>query len=126
MKASGKVIPLTFVVLTCNEERNLAACLKSVAGWVQEMFVVDSGSTDRTVEIARQFGATVMAHPFETHAKQWSWALRQLPPSADWILALDADQVVTAELRQELSELLLDEAALAGMAGGFIKRRLIF
>lgn len=125
MQASNRAIPLTFVVLTYNEENNLVACLESVAGWAQAIFVIDSGSTDRTFEIARQFGATVLVHPFETHAKQWSWALNKLPPSVDWILALDADQAVTAELRQEITEL-LNGARAGEVAGYFIKRKLIF
>jgi glycosyltransferase involved in cell wall biosynthesis len=60
---------LSVVVLTFNEERNLPACLESVAGWVTQVMVVDSGSTDRTVEIARRFGASVFVHPFESHSR---------------------------------------------------------
>jgi cellulose synthase/poly-beta-1,6-N-acetylglucosamine synthase-like glycosyltransferase len=72
-------VPLTVVVLTYNEERNLSACLESVAGWAGEIFVVDSGSTDHTVEIAERHGARVVTHSFESHAKQWNWALHYLP-----------------------------------------------
>jgi glycosyltransferase involved in cell wall biosynthesis len=61
--------PVTVIVLTFNEERNLAACLESVAGWARAIFVVDSGSTDKTVQIADAQGATVVTHPFETHAR---------------------------------------------------------
>ena len=80
---------VSFIALTRNEERNLATCLESVAGWAAEIFIVDSGSTDRTIEIAEGYGATVVSHPFETHAKQWEWALENLPISSEWILALD-------------------------------------
>ena len=59
---------VSVVVLTRNEERNLRACLESVAGWAQEIFVVDSGSTDATLMIARQFDAKIATHPFDTHA----------------------------------------------------------
>ena len=111
------------VVLTFNEERNLAACLDSVAGWAAEIFVVDSGSTDRTVAIAREFGAEVVTHPFETHARQWRWALETLPLNADWILGLDADQRVTPELRDEIDTLL---ASGPTVAGAFVRRRQIF
>lgn len=102
---SQPLAPLTVVVLTHNEEWNLPACLARVAGWAKEIFVVDSGSTDRTREIASQYGAIVVEHRFETHAKQWNWALQNLPISTEWILALDADQRVTPELRDEISEL---------------------
>lgn len=63
------------LVLTFNEERNLTTCLSSVAGWAGQVVVVDSGSTDQTVAIARSFGAAVLTHPFESHARQWRWAL---------------------------------------------------
>ena len=111
------------VVLTFNEGRNLVACLDSVAGWAAEIFVVDSGSTDTTVAIAREFGAEVVTHPFETHARQWRWALETLPLKAAWILGLDADQRVTPELRDEIDTLL---ASGATVAGAFVRRRQIF
>ncbi len=119
--------PLTFIVLTRNEERNLDTCLKSVAGWAKECFVVDSGSTDGTVKIAGQYNARVIVHPFETHAKQWRWALENLPISTEWILALDADQRLTKELRDEISGMLKDvNGAQENIAGFFVKRRQIF
>src|SRR5215470_16879929 len=101
-------ISLTFIVLTRNEERNLADCLAGVAGWAEDIFVVDSGSTDRTVEIARSYRAQVISHPFETHAKQWKWALESLPIKTEWVLALDADQQVTPGLRDEISKFVYD------------------
>jgi len=97
--------PLNVVVLTYNEALNLTDCLASVADWAESMFVVDSGSTDRTVEIAEQFGARVFQHPFETHAKQWQWALDNLPLETDWVLGLDADQSLTPELAEEIAAL---------------------
>jgi glycosyltransferase involved in cell wall biosynthesis len=117
-------VPVTVVVLTCNEERNLDACLQSVAGWVARIIVVDSGSTDGTLAIARRQGAEIAAHPFDTHAAQWRWALEQLPIATDWVLGLDADQRVTPALRASI------EAAFAGSGplpdGFFLCRRQIF
>lgn len=113
---------VSVVVLTLNEETNLPACLASV-GWAQRVFVVDAGSTDRTKEIARSHGAIVVAHPFETHAVQWLWALQNLPIETDWILALDADQRITPELAAEIRAL----GTKADDADGFyIKRRQVF
>jgi glycosyltransferase involved in cell wall biosynthesis len=126
MKVSEQA-PLTVVVLTYNEERNLAACLESVAGWASEIFVVDSGSDDRTVAIAEAYGAKVVGHSFESHAKQWRWALEKLPLSTEWILALDADQRVTAGLREDISQTVAagwDEGSR--VAGCFVKRKQIF
>jgi glycosyltransferase involved in cell wall biosynthesis len=116
---------LAVTVLTFNEERNLAACLDSVAGWAGQLFVVDSGSTDATVRIAADHGATVAVHPFETHARQWRWALATLPIDAEWVLALDADQRVSPELRASIDRLLSGDRA-AGLAGAFVCRRQIF
>ena len=117
---------LAVVVLTFNEEQNLPACLGSVAGWARELFIVDSGSTDSTVAIARQFGAEVATHRFESHSKQWKWALTDLPIRAPWILALDADQSLTAELKAEISRKLIEWADGAEPAGAYVNRRQIF
>ena len=115
--------PVTLLVLTFNEERNLPACLESVAGWVTDMFVVDSGSTDRTVAIAEKHGARVVVHPFETHARQWQWALANVPLTTGWVLALDADQRLMPELRDEITERLKRPGDATGF---FLNRRQIF
>jgi glycosyltransferase involved in cell wall biosynthesis len=120
-------------VLTYNEERNLPACLESVAGWAGEIFVVDSGSTDHTVAIAERYGIKVVTHPFESHAKQWNWALHHLPFTYEWALCLDADHRVTPELREELcalfgaaSEDVWKQERLETTDGFYIKRQQIF
>jgi len=112
------------VILTFNEERNLGACLASLAGWTAQIFVVDSGSTDRTLQMAEAAGARVVAHPFETHARQWHWALSNLPIATDWVLALDADQRATPELARHITEAL--EAVDDRCAGFFMARRQVF
>jgi len=114
------------IILTYNEERNLPACLDSLAGIDCELFVVDSGSTDRTVAIAKAAGATVLEHPFETHAKQWTWALQHLAEATPWLLALDADQQLTQALRNEIVTLFSHDDSLAEVAGFYINRRQIF
>jgi glycosyltransferase involved in cell wall biosynthesis len=113
---------VSVVVLTRNEERNLRACLESVAGWAQEIFVVDSGSTDATLMVARQFDVKIATHAFDTHARQWSWALAELPLTTEWVLALDADQRLTPELREALSL----ELAAPRANGYFLCRRQVF
>jgi glycosyltransferase involved in cell wall biosynthesis len=118
-------LPVTVVVLTWNEERNLEACLASVTPFARQVFCVDSGSTDRTLEIAQRHGATVVSHSFETHASQWAWALAHLSIDTDWVLGLDADQRVTPELATELADL-LSRPSNDGARGYFIKRRQVF
>jgi glycosyltransferase involved in cell wall biosynthesis len=117
-------ISLAVVVLTFNEEANLAACLASVQGWASELVVVDSGSTDRTCDIAHERSATLVSHAFESHAAQWEWALSTLQLQSEWILALDADQRVTPELRDSLIEQLT--ASDDSYAGYFVARRQVF
>jgi glycosyltransferase involved in cell wall biosynthesis len=121
---SGPRVPLAAVVLTFNEERNLDACLASLADWISELHVVDSGSTDQTLAIAARHGARVTCHPFETHARQWQWALQSLPIQADWVLALDADQRVTPELALEIARFVT--TGDPAVAGGYVKRRQVF
>ena len=118
--------PITVIILTYNEAKNLPACLESVYGWTAEVFVVDSGSTDETQEIAQQYGANVVEHPFETHARQWSWALNSLPIPTEWVLGLDADQRVSKELKEELIQLFDEKERLLVFDGFYIKRRQIF
>lgn len=120
-------LPISAIILTYNEESNLAPCLSSLAGWVGELFIVDSGSTDATLAIAARFGAQVVTHPFQTHAQQWTWALENLPLQYEWILGLDADQRVTPELAAELADRFSTHPELLnGISGLFIKRRQIF
>ena len=117
--------PVTVIVLTFNEVRNLPACLASVAPWARRVVVVDSGSTDGTVDIAKGFGTDVIAHPFETHARQWMFALQSTGVSTDWVLALDADQRVSPELRDAITAFVASGAA-AGIDGAYVRRRQIF
>ncbi len=83
------------IVLTFNEEKNLPDCLESLKGVADEVFVVDSGSTDATREIAVRYGARVVEHAFENYALQRNWAIDNLPLSGAWILHLDADERLT-------------------------------
>jgi glycosyltransferase involved in cell wall biosynthesis len=122
-------IPISIVILTFNEERNLPGCLQSVASWAGEIFVVDSGSTDRTVDIAATYNTAVVTHPFETHAKQWNWALRHLPFTFPWALCLDADHRVTIELAEELKSMFGangGRSVVDQVDGFYVKRRQVF
>jgi glycosyltransferase involved in cell wall biosynthesis len=116
---------VSVVVLAHDEEENLHACLDSVAGWTCEIIIVDSGSTDGTKAIAEKYGARVLEHPFETHARQWRWALESLPLSTDWVLGLDADQRVTPELRDAIIAA-TDGSQSTDIDGYFLNRRQVF
>lgn len=119
-------IPVSAVVLTRDEELNLPACLASMRDLVDEIYVVDSGSTDKTVEIARAAGATVTTHEFTGHSAQWQWALSNLPLKHPWVLGLDADQRLMPELADELRALFADDSKTRDYAGFYITRRNVF
>jgi glycosyltransferase involved in cell wall biosynthesis len=112
------------VVLTFNEERNLPACLSSLKGLPCDVFVVDSGSTDRTVDLARAAGATVVQHPFEHYSAQRNWAQRNLPFRGEWILHLDADERLTPPLVQEIATIVRHPPD--GVRGFLLRKRTIF
>jgi glycosyltransferase involved in cell wall biosynthesis len=120
-------LPITALVLTHNEEQNLPRCLESLVGWLDEVIVVDSGSTDATLAIAERFRCRVVQHPFETHAAQWTWALQTIACRNEWLLGLDADQRVSPELKEEMRRVFTGEpGSLARLDGFFLKRRQIF
>ncbi len=112
---------VSVLVPTLDEELNLAECLRSVE-WADEVFVVDSFSRDRTVELARSYGANVVQHSFESYSRQKNWALDTLPFRNDWVLILDADERATPELRFEIDATLGN----TDRAGFYVNRRFIF
>lgn len=115
---------LAVVILTHNEERHITRALGSVAGIATEVFVVDSFSTDRTVELAKANGATVLQNKFVNYAKQFQWALDHAPITASWIMRLDADEVIEADLNVRIRDEL---ARLPGDVVGInLKRKHIF
>lgn len=101
---SGEKLPLTALVLCFNEERNIEACLASVADWVDELLVVDSFSTDRTLEIARRYTSRILQHEYGNQAAQSNWAIPQA--RHEWVLLVDSDERVSPRLRQEIEALL--------------------
>ena len=111
------------VILTYNEEKNIAQALQSVQGWANEVFIVDSFSTDQTESIARQFDCAFVQNKFENYAKQRNFAVDQLPIRSEWVLFLDADEWVPDSLKQEISALV---AGSPEENGFFIKWRLIW
>ncbi len=115
--------PVCVLTLTHNEEANLASCLESVR-WAAEVFVVDSYSTDRTVEIARALGASVYSHPYEGYTRQQNWALDNLPFRQDWILVLDADERIPPPLAAEIAAAV--NTAGNGLEGFYLNRRFFF
>ena len=98
-------VPISLFVPCKNEESNLARCLKSVP-WVDEVFMVDSQSTDRTASIAQEHGAKVVQFEYKGGwPKKKNWALENLPFSHEWVLILDADEWLPPEAEEEIREI---------------------
>lgn len=120
-------IPVTVLVTTRNEEANLERTLASVHGFAGQVLVIDSESTDATVEIARRYADQVVSLPYE-HGRiiPWifQWGLDNLPIEHDWVLILEADQAVTPELREELAALFARPEIPEN--GFYLRRRQIF
>lgn len=115
---------LAVVILTYNEERHIARAIASVAPIAHEIFVIDSYSGDATVALARSLGATVLQNRFVNQAKQFQWAMDNAPISAEWILRLDADEVIESDLADEIRVKL--PALPADVVGINLKRKHIF
>jgi glycosyltransferase involved in cell wall biosynthesis len=94
---------LSATIITCDEEHNIAACIESVR-FCDETLVVDSGSKDRTVEIARSLGARVIEKDWPGHIEQKNFALAEA--RGEWVLSIDADERVTPALREEIERAL--------------------
>lgn len=116
-------LDVSVIVLTFNEERNIRACLDSLHHWAGEIFVVDSGSTDCTLDIARQYTDKIVSHPFENYSKQRNWAQDNLPLAYEWVFHVDADERVTPGLAVALTQRF--SGGLAHRACGYLVRRRI-
>lgn len=103
-------LPITAIVMTLNEERNLEACLQSVVPFIEKVFVVDCGSTDGTRDIAARFGCTMIQHEWVNYGAQFQWALNTLPIATEWVLRLDADERWLPEGFRKLAAVMSDQA----------------
>ncbi|HEX2618379.1 MAG TPA: glycosyltransferase family 2 protein [Flavobacteriales bacterium] len=108
---------LSVVIITFNEERNLARCLASVKAVADDIVVLDSFSTDRTEAIAREHGARFFQHTFDGHIEQKNWAITHAQHS--WVLSLDADEALDDKLTRAIQEV-----KRSGNADGYTMNRL--
>ena len=108
-------------ILTHNEELDIAACIES-AMLSDDVVVVDSHSSDRTLEIASRYPVRVMQHKFESHGKQRTWMLESIPPKYPWIYILEADERMTPTLFQEC----LAAAQAQQYVGYYVAERVMF
>ena len=99
---------VTAIVLTLNEEKNIESCIRSVAGRCKRVVIVDSGSTDRTLEIAKSLGADVLQNEYVYYAQQYNWGVDNAGITTRWTLRLDADERFTPEVCARGEELLAE------------------
>ena len=116
---------ISVIILTYNEEQHIERCIKSLLPFAKEIFLVDSFSTDKTVEIAQNLGAKIYQNPWpNNHAIQFNWGLENCPVSTKWIMRMDADEYVLPELSNEIIEKL--QTLKEDENGIFLKRRVFF
>jgi glycosyltransferase involved in cell wall biosynthesis len=115
-------LPVSVIVLTLNEEADLGGCLDSLAGW-DDVHILDSGSTDRTAEIAQARRVPVTVNPFRGFGQQRNWAIDNIATKYVWQLHLDADERMTPELTMEIGTTLKTDPLVGGY---FVPSRLMF
>jgi glycosyltransferase involved in cell wall biosynthesis len=116
--------PISVIIPTRNEERNIRVAIGSVAGWADEVFVLDSYSEDRTVDFAEAMAVQVAQRRFDNFAAQKNWALEHLPLHNEWVFFLDADERVPVPLRTEITEAIASPGC--GWDGYFIGMKQLF
>lgn len=121
-----KKLDVTTIILTYNEELHIRRCLENVCPFSQKVYVIDSPSTDRTVEICKEFpNVEVLVHKYPgNQAEQFNWALDNCQIDTEWILRMDADEYLLPELVKEIEEKLPNIPE--GITGIELKRRHIF
>ena len=115
---------LSVLILTRDEERNIEKCLRSVLPLTTRIFIVDSGSTDRTVEIAEGMGAVVKHHPWTSYGEQFNWGLADFDFETDWVMRLDADEEISEGLASALRNFL--SAPPENVSGVYVRLRVYF
>lgn len=116
---------ISIIVLTYNEEKNIKECLDSIIDFTNQIFVVDSGSTDKTLDILKNYPVKTIYNKFENYSQQRNWAFNNLPIQTPWILNLDADHRLTTTLKAEIQELFNNNIS-SDINGFLISRRTIF
>lgn len=122
----GAMLPISVVILTFNSADTIGATVASARALSDDVHVVDSGSTDATLDIVRAAGASVTSHPFESYGAQRNWAIATLALRHPWQLHLDADERVTPELAAELRALFAGDGPPAAIAGYYVPRLVHF
>lgn len=115
----------TVIILTFNEEKNIKDCLESLNNLNADIYIVDSGSTDQTIEICKAYTSNIYHHQFDNYGAQRNWALQNLPLGTEWIINMDADHRLTPELATEL-QLAINDPRNEEVNGFMVSRKTYF
>lgn len=119
------MLGISAIILTFNEERHIKRCLDNISSIVKEVFIIDSYSTDKTLEIVKEYdNVTVLQNKWVNYATQFNWGLKNAPIKTEWVMRLDADELLLPELIEELKQKLPE--LKEDITGITIKRRHIF
>lgn len=112
------------VILTFNEEVHIKRCIESVLPVINQIFIIDSGSSDDTLKMAKEYNSVILSNKFVDHPKQWKYAIESINSNSEWLICIDADQYFPEESLTVLRKLSSEE--LAGLEGLYINRKYIF
>ncbi|MDC3298643.1 glycosyltransferase family 2 protein [bacterium] len=115
-------VPVAIVMISLNEAHNMEEVLENISGWAQEVFLVDSCSTDATVDIALKYGVHVVQRRFRGFGDQWNFAMESLPITAPWTMKLDPDERLSLSLKKSIENMVLER----NVSGIIVNRRLWF
>ena len=115
---------ITAIVLTYNEEIHIERCLNSLMPFCKEIWLVDSFSTDKTVEIAERLGTRTVKHEFENQAQQFNWAIENLEINGAWIWRVDADEYISAELGEKVTKAIAE--CEGDVNGIYVNKAIVF
>jgi len=115
---------ITAIILTKNEEKHIERCIRSLKGVCDEIWVVDSFSSDHTIELAQQMGAKMVQHEFVHQAQQFNWAIANLQITGDWIWRVDADEYIEPPLGEKVIDAIAN--CESDVNGIYVNKKIIF
>lgn len=124
MQLNNPASPISFVILTYNEELHIERCIRSLQAFAKEIWVIDSFSTDRTLEIAESLGANVVKHEFENQAQQFNWAIMHCDIRGSWIWRVDADEYISEDLGRKVADAIA--TCSADVNGIYVNKAIVF
>ncbi|MCR5395241.1 MAG: glycosyltransferase family 2 protein, partial [Bacteroidales bacterium] len=124
--SQSQLLDITAIILTKDEELHIERCIRSVRRVCRQVLVVDSYSTDRTCEIAESLGAIVVQHPFENQARQFNWAIDNVPIETEWIWRVDADEIIEDKLVTLVQETLPTLSDHKEVNGIYVNKKIVF